>query len=90
MKTYKKNFIGKGTQVANMSIAKCTVKVSELLKFVHDYNGDDYVTFEVAKMKEPDKFGRDYTVYCTSTEELAEAKPKQKRKSKKEPADLPF
>jgi hypothetical protein len=29
MKTYKKNYIGKGTQVPNMSIAKCTVKVSE-------------------------------------------------------------
>lgn len=91
MKTYKKNFVGKGTQVTNMPIAKCTVKVSELLKFVHDYKGEDYVSFEVAKMKEPDQFGRDYTVYCTTKEEVADEKPKQKRKAKKEePAEKPF
>jgi hypothetical protein len=92
MKTFKKNFVGKGTQVANMPIAKCTVKVSELLKFVHDYKGEDYVSFEVAKMKEPDQFGRDYTVYCTTTEEVADEKPApKKRKAKKEePAEQPF
>jgi len=48
MKTYKKNYIGKGTQVPNMSIAKCTVKVSEMMKFIHEYEGEDYITFEVA------------------------------------------
>ena len=29
MKTYKKNYIGKGTQVPNMQIVKVTVKVAE-------------------------------------------------------------
>jgi hypothetical protein len=92
MKTYKKNFVGKGTQVENLPIAKCTVKVSELLRFVHQYNGEDYVSFEVAKMKQPDQFGRDYTVYCTTEEQAEEEKPaEKKRKSRKaETADLAF
>lgn len=74
MKTYKKNYIGKGTQVPNMSITKATVKVSELLKFVHDFEGEQYCTFEVAKMQRPDKYGREYTVYCTTIEESSSGK----------------
>lgn len=75
MKTYKKNYIGKGNQVPNLSIAKCTVKVEEILKFKHEFEGVEYVTFEVAKMKQEDKYGRDYTVYCTTHEEVADEKP---------------
>ena len=91
MKTYKKNYIGKGTQVPNMQIAKVTVKVAELLKFVHEYEGEKYCTFEVAKMQQPDKFGREYTVYCTTREEVEEEPVKKSRKTKKEEnAPLPF
>ena len=92
MKTYKKNYIGKGTQVPNMQIAKVTVKVTEMLKFKHEFEGEEYITFEVAKMQNPDKFGRDYTVYCTTREEVEDEKPApKKRKSKKaESADIPF
>lgn len=80
MKTYKKNYIGKGTQVPNMQITKVTLKVSELLKFKHEYEGEEYVSFEVAKMQQPDQYGRDYTVYCTTTEEVPDKKPKKGRK----------
>jgi hypothetical protein len=92
MKTYKKNYIGKGTQVPNMTIAKCTVKVSELLKFKHEYEGEEYVTFEVAKMKQPDKFNRSYTVYCTTIEEVEDKKPAPKKRKSKTGvnADIPF
>ena len=92
MKTYKKNYIGKGTQVPNMTIAKCTVKVSEMLKFKHEFEGEEYITFEVAKMKQPDKFNRSYTLYCTTMEQAEDEKPApKKRKSKKaENADIPF
>ena len=92
MKTYKKNYIGKGTQVPNMTIAKCTVKVAEMLKFKHEYEGEEYITFEVAKMQNPDKFGRDYTVYCTTREEVEDEKlaPKKRKSKKTENADLPF
>lgn len=75
MTNYKKNYIGKGTQVPNMQIVKVTVKVAELLKFVHTYEDEGYVTFEVAKMQNPDKFGRDHTVYCTTRELVEETAP---------------
>jgi hypothetical protein len=92
MRTYKKNYIGKGTQVPNMTIAKCTVKVAEVLKFKHEFEGEEYITFEVAKMKEPDKFGRGYTVYCTTIEETEEEKPAPKKRKSKTGvnADIPF
>lgn len=92
MKTYKKNYIGKGTQVPNMQIVKVTVNVSEMMNFVYDYDGEDYITFEVAKMQAADKFGRDHTVYCTTTEEVADEKPAPKKRNSRKPeyADLPF
>ncbi len=95
MKNYVRNYIGKGSQIQKMEIVKCTVKMEELLKFVHEYEGTDYVSFEVAKMKTEDKFGRTHTVYCTTTEEAVEEKPEPKKaKGKKKPepaeADLPF
>ena len=66
-----------------MSIAKVTVKVSEMMKFKHEYEGEKYVTFEVAKMKQPDKFNRSYKVYCTTREEMEDEKPAKKPRSKK-------
>jgi len=64
MKSYKKNYIGKGTQVENMEIVKVTLKVDEVL--------NEYITFEVAKMKQPDNFGRTHTAYVTTREEVPE------------------
>ena len=104
MKTFVKNYIGKGKQVAGLSIAKVTCKVEDLVKYAYEYDGIEYVTFEVAKMKTPDNFGRDYTVYVSQKEEVEESQSKRKdaepsrkpvKKSKRVPADgdnedLPF
>ena len=92
MKTYKKNYIGKGTQVENMQIAKVTVKVEELLKHTYEYEGVQYCRFEVAKMQQPDKYGRDYTVYVVTAEEVAGEKPKAKARKTQQPQEenLPF
>ena len=83
MKEYTKNWIGKGTQVPNLPIVKATVKVTELLKHTHVFEGDLYCTFEIAKLQEPDKFGRDHTLYCTTMQEVPVDTPK---KSSKKPA----
>ncbi len=77
MKSYKKNYIGKGTQVETKSgkvldIVKVTLKVDEVLKHKHEYDGNEYITFEVAKMKQPDNFGRSHTAYVTTREEVSE------------------
>lgn len=52
-KTFVKNYIAKGKQVAGLSIAKVTCKLEDLQKFAYFFDGIEYVTFEVAKMKQP-------------------------------------
>lgn len=85
MKTFGKIYLGKGTQVPNLSIIKVTVKVKELLSQVHDFNGEQYCSFEVAKMQHPDKFGRGWTVYSTTMEETPDERTQKptKRSTKK-------
>ena len=103
MKTFKKFYIGKGTQVEGLDIAKCTCRLEDLEQFSYEYDGVKYVTFEVAKMKQTDNFGRDYTLYVSKKEETVETENKSKKASQKakksqrelEPAgkeedDLPF
>ena len=68
MKSYNKNYIGKGTKVENMDIVKVTLKVQDILKHKHDFEGKEYITFEVAKMQQPDKFDRTHTAYVTTIE----------------------
>ena len=82
MKSYKKNYIGKGTQVENMDIVKVTLKVAEILKYKHEFESNEYITLEVARMQQPDKFGRSHTAYVTTTEEMDEKKPKRKTSNK--------
>ncbi|MBW6537029.1 MAG: hypothetical protein K0B11_18625 [Mariniphaga sp.] len=101
MKTYKKNYIGKGTENANITgLVRMTIPVEDVLKFKHEFEGVEYFTFEMAPLREPDRFGRTHTAWVTSHEEEAEPaveekpapKGKRKRKPKPEPADenLPF
>ncbi|WP_205461993.1 hypothetical protein [Mangrovibacterium lignilyticum] len=88
MKTFKKNYIGKGTQVENFDIVRISVKKSELEKCSHEYEGETYVTFEVARMQQPDKYGKTHTCYYQSREEEPDT-PKEtssKGKPKKEKA----
>ena len=72
MKAYKKNYVGKGTKVENMDIVKVTLKVEELLKYKHEFKGSAYVTLEVAKMQQPDKFDRTHTAYVSTREKQNE------------------
>ena len=74
-KEFKKNYIGKGKQVVTKAgkkfeIVKVTLKVSEIEKFKHEYEGEEYLTFEVAKMQKPDDFNRSHTAYVTTREEV--------------------
>jgi hypothetical protein len=83
MKTYKKNYIGKGTRHESLPIVRVTLKVSEALKFQHEFNGEQYMTFEVAAMKEADKFGRTHTAYVSTEEKTQGAAPEKAAASKK-------
>jgi hypothetical protein len=92
--SFEKIYIGKGTQVPNLQITKVTLKLEEVEKIAYERDGVKYVTFEVAKLKEPDKFGRAYTCYFSKKmETVNEPAPKKAsvKKTKKEKAEeLPF
>jgi hypothetical protein len=94
---YQKFYIGRGPQVPNLQIAKVTLKMDLLEEIAYERDGVRYVTFEVAKLKEPDKFGRDYTCYMSKkvaeVQEPTPKKAKSVRKSKKEKTEnqeIPF
>jgi len=82
MKTFKKNYIGKGTQVENFDIVRISVKKSELDKCSHEFEGETYVTFEVARMQQPDKYGKTHTCYYQSREEDTAEDPQETSKTK--------
>ena len=84
LKNFLKNFIGKGKQIKGLQIIKVTVNMDGLEHFTYEFNGEQYLTFEVAKMKSPDQFGREYTVYVSRQEEIEEeTEPKQEKPAKK-------
>lgn len=100
MTTFEKHYIGKGTQVNDLDIVKVVIPMEDALKATFEKNGITYISFEVARMKNPDKFNRTHTCYYQTKEQSAPAKDQKaekqaktgKKKSKKEPAkdDLPF
>ena len=69
-KNYTKSYIGKGTQVVGMDIVKINLRVEDLLKLTHKWEGVEYLSFELAKMQSEDKFGRTHTAYV----QVADAK----------------
>ena len=72
MKKYTKSYIGKGTAVAGMDIVKVTLKVEEILNLTHEFNGVEYLTFELAKMQKTDDYGRTHTAYVSVREDVKE------------------
>lgn len=59
----EKIYIGKGKQVNEMEIVKVTLKYEELTEMVYEKEGVKYVSFEIAKLKNEDKYGRTHTCY---------------------------
>jgi len=72
MNKYSKSYIGKGTAVAGMDIVKVTLKVEDLMKVTHEFNGVEYLTFELAKMQSKDDYGRTHTAYVSVREQAVE------------------
>ena len=95
MKTFEKIYIGKGKKVENLDIVKVTCKLEDLQAIAYNYDGTDFVTFEVARMKTADNFGRSHSVYYSKMTEVADtpkkgAKKPRKLKKLEEIVDLPF
>jgi hypothetical protein len=101
MTTFEKHYIGKGTQVNDLDIVKVVIPMEDAFKATFVKNGITYLSFEVAKMKSPDKFNRTHTCYyqtkvqsetAKDQEPEKQKKAKKSKKQKSEPAedDLPF
>jgi phage protein D len=82
MNKYSKSYIGKGTAVAGMDIVKVTLKVEDLMKVTHEFNGVEYLTFELAKMQSKDDYGRTHTAYVSVREQAAEEPAADKKAGK--------
>jgi predicted transcriptional regulator len=60
---FSKKYIGKGKQVENMEIVEVSINLAELQNHSFEYEGETYVKFNVAKLKEPDQYRKTHTVY---------------------------
>ncbi|MCX6224697.1 MAG: hypothetical protein NTV01_08105 [Bacteroidia bacterium] len=83
MKTFEKIYLGKGKKVANLDIVKVTCKLEELQAIAYEYEGTEYVTFEVARMKTADDYGRTHSVYYSKMNEVADTPAKNGKKPRK-------
>lgn len=94
MTTYTKNYIGKGTQVEGMDIVKVFIQTDKLEECTFEKDGIRYAGFEIAKMLNPDRFGRTHTVYFSVKEAQAPAVKPAKKSPKRKPQpvtdDLPY
>lgn len=62
---FSKKYIGKGKQVENMDIVEVSLNMAELQNHSFEYEGETYVKFNVAKLKEADQYGKTHTVYVS-------------------------
>lgn len=84
--TYNKEYIGKGKVNPKINtIVKYTFALEDLEKHAYEYEGNKYVSVEVAEMKEADKFGRTHTAWVTVKEEEAPAQEVKKVAKPKPP-----
>jgi hypothetical protein len=84
MSQFEKTYIGKGTQVKDLNIIRVSFSketLEEILKdHMVDYDGKEYLVFEVASLKEPDQYGKTHTAYISK--KVADPKSGKSRKTK--------
>lgn len=81
-----KHYIGVGDKVEGMDIFDVVLRMDEVEPHTFEYEGRTYLKFSLAKRRNPDMRGRNYTAYVREYEpKQEESKPaKRKRRSKQE------
>jgi hypothetical protein len=51
-----------------MEIVEVSINLAELQNHSFEYEGETYVKFNMAKLKEPDQYGKTHTVYVSVKE----------------------
>ena len=80
--TFKRIYVGKGRKVANLPIITFTLDWESLREHVFEYEGRKFLRFEVAPLREEDKFGRTHTAYVSAKVTEEEPAPKKTRRRK--------
>lgn len=76
-----KIYLGKGKSVGDYDMVNFSICVSDIPKDkIFEFEGKKYLKLTIARMKQPDKYGKEYTIY------LDEYKPKKEEN----PEDYPF
>lgn len=65
MRTFEKNYIGKGRKVEDLEIVTVTIKMDEAEKFLFEKDGKKYLRFEVSSLRKPDRYDRTHTCYVS-------------------------
>lgn len=81
MNTFEKNYIGKGTQVENLDIVTVCINIDDAQQHIFEYEGKNYLRFELARMKETSKYGKTHTCYVSQKvpQEQSPAKGRKKK-----------
>ncbi len=84
MSQFEKTYIGKGSKVKDLEIIRVSIAretLEEILKnHLVDFEGNEFLVFEVAALKEADPYGKTHTAYISKKV----AAPKKKASRKKE------
>ncbi len=83
MKTFEKNYIGKGKQVASMDIVRISCRIEDIIKHAHQYKDEEWISFEVARLQNPDQFGNTHTAYVNKLVDDPQDSKKQKKAPQK-------
>jgi hypothetical protein len=79
--TFKRIYVGKGRKVANLPIITVTLDWESLQEHVFEFEGRKFLRFEVAPLREEDRYGRTHTAYVSA--KVAEEAPKPKKPRRK-------
>lgn len=69
MAQFEKTYIGKGSKVKDLEIIRVSISRENLEQILIDhlveYEGNEYLIFEVAALKEADQYGKTHTAYVS-------------------------
>ena len=69
MAQFEKTYIGKGSKVKGLDIVRVSISRENLEEILNDhmveYEGKEYMVFEVAALKEADQYGKTHAAYIS-------------------------
>lgn len=69
MAQFEKIYIGKGSKIKDLDIVRVSIARENLEEILSDhmveYEGKEYFIFEVAALKETDKYGKSHAAYIS-------------------------